>query len=467
MKPISMENLIKAVNGTALTGGNGTVSLVTTDSREIVPGSLFVCIPGEKADGHSFLGQALEKGAEAALLERLPETDIIRSWMEAGKTLIRVEKSEQALMDLAEDYLAQFDVLRIGVTGSVGKTSTKEMVAKILESRYRTVKTEGNHNNNIGLPLTVFRVDDSTEAVVLEMGMDRPGEIHGLAKIVRPDVALITTIGTSHMERLGSREAICDEKCTVTDFMDEAGTLIINDDNDLLKARSFGGTYHLVRVGTEGETMQVTDIKPYPGGVSFRITADGETQDFVLPLPGAHNALNAGLAAAAGLLAGIPLKESAKALSALEDTSGNRLSVKDEGAFSVIDDTYNASPESMKAAIDTLMLEGSGRKVAILGDMFELGDTEKELHGMVGNYAGRMGVDCLIAVGKNAMYIAAEYVQMRESSVCKYYETKEECIAELPELIRKGDTVLVKASRGMHLEEIIKALETIGKEKTE
>ena len=359
--------------------------------------------------------------------------------------------------------LAGFDVLRVAVTGSVGKTTTKEMAAKILESRYRTVKTEGNHNNNIGLPLTVFRVDETTEAVVLEMGMDRPGEIRGLAKIGRPDVALITTIGTSHMERLGSREAICEEKCSIADFMTASDTLIINDDNDLLHAREYGGDYHLIRVGTDGETVRIANARPCDGGngTEFDLTADGETQHFVLPIPGVHNAMNAALAASAGLVAGISLKESAKALAGLKDESGNRLSVRKAGAVSVIDDTYNASPESMKAAIDALMLRGEGRKVAILGDMFELGETEKELHGMVGNYAGRMVVDALYAVGHNAMYLAAEYVQMRENAVCKYYETKEELIEALPELIRPGDTVLVKASRGMHLEAVVRAIEEL------
>ncbi len=461
MRPITIETAIKAANGVKLTDGRGLITDVTTDSRKIVPGSLFVCIPGERVDGHDFLGQALEQGAVAAYCEKLPAPDVVRKWLEAGHALIRVDSTEQALMDLAEAYLSAFDVLRVGVTGSVGKTTTKEMVARILESRYRTVRTEGNHNNNIGLPLTVFRVDETTEAVVLEMGMDRPGEIRGLAKIVRPDIALITTIGTSHMERLGSREAICEEKCSITSFMDGSCTLIINDDNDLLRARRYDGAYHLVRVGTEGETVRVSNAAAEPsGGISFDVTADGGTVRFSVPVPGLHNAMNAALAAAAGLLAGISLEESAAALQTLADTSGNRLSIRNAGAISLIDDTYNASPESMKAAIDTLMLQGSGRKVAILGDMFELGPREKQLHGMVGNYAGRMGVDLLLAVGTNAMYLAAEYVQMRENARCKYYETKEELIEALPELIEPGDTVLVKASRGMHLEAVVRALET-------
>ncbi len=461
MKPITIETAIKAADGVRLTDGAGLITDVTTDSRRIVPGSLFVCLQGERADGHEFLGQALEQGAVAAYGEKLPAPEVVRRWLEAGRTLIRVDSTEQALMDLAESYLAGFDVLRIGITGSVGKTTTKELTAAIVGSRYRTVRTEGNHNNNIGLPLTVFRVDETTEAVVLEMGMDRKGEIVGLSRIVRPDVALITTIGTSHLERLGSREAICEEKCSITTFMDSSSTLIINDDNDMLHARRYDGDYHLIRVGTDGETVRLSNVAPMKSGdgTEFDLTADGATQHFVLPIPGTHNALNAALAVSAGLVAGISMKEAATVLAGLRDTSGNRLSIRTAGTVQLIDDTYNASPESMKAAIDTLMLRGEGRKVAILGDMFELGASEKELHGMVGNYAGRMGVDALYAVGRNAMFLAAEYVQMRENAVCKYYETKEELIEALPELIEPGDTVLVKASRGMHLEEVVRALE--------
>jgi len=247
MKPTAIEKLIRAANGAALTGGSGTVTDVTTDSRTVKPGSLFVCIAGERADGHDYLDQALASGAEAAFCEKLPPAETVRNWLEAGKTLIRVSSGEQALMDAAEAYLAGFDILRVGVTGSVGKTTTKEMAARILESRCRTVRTEGNHNNNIGLPLTVFRIDESTEACVLEMGMDRPGEIRGLAKIVRPDIAIITTVGTSHMERLGSREAICREKCSIADFMDGSDTLVVNADNDLLGTHVYGGPYRLVR----------------------------------------------------------------------------------------------------------------------------------------------------------------------------------------------------------------------------
>jgi len=217
------------------------------------------------------------------------------------------------------------------------------------------------------------------------------------------------------------------------------------------------------RTVSSAEAFRVSDIREEEteeGFVTrFLLSADGKTVPFILPLPGAHNALNAGLAAAAAKTAGIPLEESAEALRTLEDTAGNRLSIRKAGDVSVIDDTYNASPESMKAAIDTLMLRGKGRKVAILGDMFELGKDEKKLHGMVGNYAGRMGVDLLLAVGKNAMFIAAEYVQMRENARCKYYETAEELIEALPELIRPDDTVLVKASRGMHLETVVRAIE--------
>lgn len=461
MKPITIEEILKATKGVDLTAfREGTVTNVVVDSRLAREGSLFVALPGEQTDGHCFLEKAVQSGAACALVSRMPEEATLRAAVEKHCPLIRVNNTEQALMDLAEWYLAQFGCLKVAVTGSVGKTSTKEMAARILETRYRTVKTEGNHNNNIGLPLTVFAVDAETEAVVLEMGMDKPGEIHGLAKVVRPDLAIITTIGTSHMEKLGSREAICEEKCSVTDYMDASCTLIINDTNDLLHSRFYGTaketneTYHLVRVAETDGTLLLQNAQEDADGISF--TLDGTA--FRLPLAGRHNAMNASLAAAAGLIAGISLEESAQALADFSETTGSRLKRIETEKYVILDDSYNASPESMKAAIDTLAVLGTGRKVAILGDMYELGSTEKALHGMVGNYAARMQVDLLLAVGQNAKYMAAEFVQETKNGQCKYYETKEECVSELPETLQTGDTILLKASRGMALETILKEI---------
>ncbi|MBE6036879.1 MAG: UDP-N-acetylmuramoyl-tripeptide--D-alanyl-D-alanine ligase [Clostridiales bacterium] len=355
MKTITVENIVKAVDGALLTGGAaGTVSSVAVDSRKVTQGTLFVALPGERADGHDFLKAAMDAGCTAALVSKKPE-GVLAEALQKGIALIRVANTEQALMDLAAWYLTQFDLIKVGVTGSVGKTSTKEMVYRILSRRYKTIRNLGNFNNNIGLPLTAFNVEEDTEAAVFEMGMDRLGEIHGLAKIVRPDAGIITTVGISHLERLGSRENIRKAKLEIVDFMDAGCTLIVNGDNDMLASAEYTGPYHVMDIGLEGETLRLSNIVDRGmEGVDFTLSSSEESWNFHVPLPGAHNAHNAALAIAAGLCFEISPEEAAAGLAALTETE-KRLRVLEYKTRTVIDDTYNASPESMKAGIDTLM----------------------------------------------------------------------------------------------------------------
>ncbi len=461
MKEIKAIEIAEAVSGKLLNGDpNAVAAGVCIDSRKAERGQVFFALAGQRVDGHAYLEDAVMAGCSVLVVSNMDAT--VSAFAEnRGVVVIRVDNTEIALQDLAKYYLSLFPIRKIAVTGSTGKTTTKEMLYRILTEKYQTVRNLDNYNNLIGMPLSVFDIAEGTEAAVFEMGMDRPGEIHRLCDIVRPDIALITNIGLSHIEHLGSRENILKAKMEITDYFTEKNTLIINIDNDMLAALTPVRNYCTLTVGkTVGAYIRIEGLKDNgEDGIEFTLSAAGQSREFHLGLPGLHNASNAALAVAAALELGLSMEEAAHGLEKMSD-SDKRLHITEKNGIKVIDDTYNASPDSMRAAIDVLSGIRGNRRIAILGDMFELGENEAEYHFQIGEYASHAGINVVISVGKNARFIADGARNGETKAV--HFETKDLLLVVLAQWIRPGDVVLVKGSRGMAMEKIVAQLEKAG-----
>ena len=464
MRPFTVEEIIKAVDGTLVSGEKeNIVYRVCTDSRKAEPGDLFFPLKGENNDGHDFLGQVLEAGCRTIVVSdesKIPKQAFASQPGDAD--IIVVDDTTAALQALASYYLDCLPLKKkIAVTGSVGKTSTRDMLYYAASTSFKTGRNPKNFNNYFGLPLSIMDFEPDTEVAVLEMGMASAGEIETLARIARPDIAVITNIGVSHIENLGSREGILKAKLEVTCCFDENSVLIINADNDMLTLENVKGSYRVITVGTgENCDYRINDVCDFGDkGIEYTLCHEGKDYRIKLPVPGAHNAINASLAIAAAGLMGISPETAIKGFEQAELTE-KRLNIKKQGRIKVIDDTYNACPESMKSALNTLMstdVEDGGRRVAVLGDMFELGKESPAAHLEVGRYAVEKKPDLLIAVGKDAEYIAQGAEPLGDGHVLRY-ETREDLEKEVHEIIRPGDTVLVKASRSMEMEKTVKEI---------
>ena len=464
MRPFTVEEIIKAVGGTLVSGEKeNIVYRVCTDSRKAEPGDLFFPLKGENNDGHDFLGQVLEAGCRTIVVSdesKIPKQAFASQPGDAD--IIVVGDTTAALQALASYYLDCLPLKKkIAVTGSVGKTSTRDMLYYAASTSFKTGRNPKNFNNYFGLPLSIMDFEPDTEVAVLEMGMASAGEIETLARIARPDIAVITNIGVSHIENLGSREGILKAKLEVTCCFDENSVLVINADNDMLTLENVKGPYRVITVGTgENCNYRINDVCDFGDkGIEYTLCHEGKDYRIKLPVPGAHNAINASLAVAAAGLMGISPETAIKGFEQAELTE-KRLNIKKQGRIKVIDDTYNACPESMKSALNTLMstdVEEGGRRVAVLGDMFELGKESPAAHLEVGRYAVEKKPDLLIAVGKDAEYIAQGAEPLGDGHVLRY-ETREDLEKEVHEIIRPGDTVLVKASRGMEMEKTVKEI---------
>ena len=464
MRPFTVEEIIKAVDGTLVSGEKeNIVYRVCTDSRKAEPGDLFFPLKGENNDGHDFLGQVLEAGCRTIVVSdesKIPKQAFASQPGDAD--IIVVGDTTAALQALASYYLDCLPLKKkIAVTGSVGKTSTRDMLYYAASTSFKTGRNPKNFNNYFGLPLSIMDFEPDTEVAVLEMGMASAGEIETLARIARPDIAVITNIGVSHIENLGSREGILKAKLEVTCCFDENSVLIINADNDMLTPENVKGPYRVITVGTgENCDYRINDVCDFGDkGIEYTLCHEGKDYRIKLPVPGAHNAINASLAVAAAGLMGISPETAIKGFEQAELTE-KRLNIKKQGRIKVIDDTYNACPESMKSALNTLMstdVEEGGRRVAVLGDMFELGKESPAAHLEVGRYAVEKKPDLLIAVGKDAEYIAQGAEPLGDGHVLRY-ETREDLEKEVHEIIRPGDTVLVKASRSMEMEKTVKEI---------
>lgn len=476
MKELTIRQIAEGSKGQLVRGAeDDAVKKIVIDSRNAKQGDLFVAIIGENQDGHIYAKKAAEAGCRAFLLsdDKVIE-ELSDSCREAN--IVKVPNTTKGLQELSRYYLNLFDVRRVAVTGSTGKTTTKEMLYAVLSQKYRTVRNLGNFNNEIGMPLTAFMVEEDTEAVVFEMGMSSFGEIHTLADIVRPELAVITNIGTSHIEYLKTRENILKAKMEITDFMNEDNVLIINSDNDLLTTKSvsacmqekyrenykYGGNFDIITAGENEKADCRLSQREDRGdnGISFRLTCRGETQDFELPLLGNHNGLNAMLAVAAGVTFGISMKEAAEALAKLEPES-RRLKIEEIKGVKLIDDTYNASPDSMMAALDVLMSVEGRRKVAILADILEMGDVAEDYHRSVGEYASQKKTDVIISIGQNAKFIAEGARAVTGAGRIIWHETKEPLLDAISQIVKPGDVVLVKGSNGMKMTEVADAIRSL------
>lgn len=456
MKNMTLKNIAGACGGRLFGGGEDLeIAGAVTDSRLVEKDFLFFAIQGERVDGHQFIPQVMEKGAACAVCEKAP----ISGEGKAAGPYILVEDVKKAMQDIAAFYRSGLSIPIVGITGSVGKTSTKEFIAAVLGEKYHVLKTDGNYNNEIGVPLTLFRIREEHEAAVIEMGINHFGEMHRLSRMAAPDIVVMTNIGDCHLEALGSREGILKAKSEIFDFMRKDGTVIVNGDDELLSGIKEINKKTTVTFGKDKNNIC------YASGICAKGLFGTEAQihipsgDFKveIPLPGEHMVYNALAAAAVGETLGLTASEIAAGIASVRPTAGRSNLIRC-GDRVVIDDCYNANPVSMCAAVD-LLAWADTRKVAILGDMFELGENAEKLHGDVGRHAAKRRIDVIICVGELSAEMAkeAEAANTGESEVF-YYPEKEILLRELERLILPGDTILVKASHGMGFAEIVERL---------
>ncbi len=447
MKPISISDILRATSGTLLCGRESeTVSAICTDTRTLSQGGLFVPLVGERFDAHDFIDAAFADGCSAALTAR---EDVKKE-----KTMIHVTDTRRALGDLAAFYRQQFNIPVVAVTGSVGKTTVKELTAAVLSSQLNVLKTAGNFNNEIGLPLTLFRLDDSHQIAITEMGMSGFGEIDTLASIATPDIGIMTNIGVSHIEKLGSQENIYKAKSELFRHIKPDGTVILNYDDPILRAHRHEIPCKTITVGLSPDCdVTAKDIMSQADRVSFTIICGDDAVPVTLAFPGEHNVINALLACAAGLCVNISLVDAAKALETYVPAD-RRMQLIDCSGITVINDCYNAAPDSMRAALKVLCAQ-SGRKIAVLGDIKELGEHTKPAHTAIGQFAAELKIDALFTLGEFGKMIADGALSggMSVDCVFSFDDITQLCDA-LANYLKQGDTVLVKASRAMQLERV-------------
>ncbi len=443
MIPLKFKEAAAAVKSTTVL--EGSFDSVCTDTRKITRGSLFIAIKGENFDGHDFAQKAIESGAEAVLCEK--DCGL-------GEKQILVESTRLALLDLAGYYRSLFKIPVIGITGSVGKTTTKEMTHAVMSAKYNTLKNEGNLNNEIGVPLTLFRLEPSHEAAVIEMGMSGFDEISRMTKAVKPDLAVISNIGVSHIEKLGSREGILRAKLEILHGMRENAPVILNADDDMLITVR-PGAHPVVYYGIENEKsdFKAFDITSKENETELTAGFKGGSGRVSLPFPGRHNVYNALAAVAAGSFFGI---EPLKGFEALKNyvPAGMRQRINKKFGMTFIEDCYNASPDSQAAALAVLGSMNAKRKIAVIGDMLELGDVSEKAHNEVGKKAAENGVDAVFTYGERSLE-TAKGARNGNVPLVKSFLDKEELAKELIAWLRPEDAVLFKASRGMKLEDVI------------
>jgi UDP-N-acetylmuramoyl-tripeptide--D-alanyl-D-alanine ligase len=452
MDPTNIEKIAQWAGGRLAAGdAQDTVTIVCTDSRALKAGDLFVALRGDKFDGHAFTAEAAKRGAAGAIVEEYPAD------LPSGFAVIVVSDTLRALQQLAAKYCRTLPLQVIGLTGSNGKTTTKDLTAAVLGQNFQVTKTEGNFNNHIGLPLTLLRARGSDQVGVFEMGMNHPGEIAPLAALAAPEVGIITNVGMAHIEFMGSREAIAHEKGMLAEALPPSGTLILSahdDFNDVIAARTKADVV-LAGIG-KGEVF-ASDLRPHSGGTKFILHADGRTAAAELAVPGEHMVRNAVLAVATGRVFGLSLEECAAGLKQLRLTKG-RLEQKVIRGLQVIDDTYNANPDSVAAALHTLAsMPAAGRRIAVLGRMGELGVEAERGHRLVGEVAAKAHLDGVIGVGPETQWITEEAWRGGVEKVV-HVDSTEEATKVLRDFARAGDLVLIKGSRSARMERIVEGL---------
>lgn len=435
------------------------VHAIAIDSRQIGEGDLFVATKGERVDGHSFIGQVMEKGALCVVSEK----ELTKEDFPTGTEpcYIKVTDSFQALKDMATFYRQQLSIPVVGITGSVGKTSTKEMIAGVLSAKYNVLKTAGNFNNEVGLPLTVFRIRPEHEVAVLEMGISDFGEMSRLTAIAKPDICVITNIGQCHLENLGTRDGILKAKTEIFEGLSENGSAILNGaDDKLITVKEVHGKSPLFFDSKDCFASDITSKGIF--GTECILHLEGEEIRAQIGVPGVHQVANAMAAVRVAKLLGLTIEEMERGIAQVEAIGGRNHIIRGE-KITIIDDCYNANPVSMKAGIDLLDLANT-RKVAILGDMFELGTDSDQLHQGVGEHAAKTNLDVVICIGENAKWIAKgakeKAQELNNEKLCVYhFENKEMFLEQKETILKQQDTILLKASHGMHFETMLECLE--------
>lgn len=447
MRRLTVSELLTATGGTLLAGGeSAAVTSVSTDSRKAGEGALFIPLTGERFDGHDYIDKALALGAAGCLCARTPAAFL------PDKFYIAVPDTRLALKTLASWYRGQFDIPVVQITGSVGKTTTKEMIASVVSQRYRTLKTAENFNNDIGTPLTLLGLDDTYEAAVIETGMDHFGEIRYLGEMVRPHIAVITNIGDAHIEFLGSREGILKAKSEIFENLDADGVAILNGDDALLDTVAL--PQRIVRCGESAHAdVRVSALRDRGiDGIACTVTTERAEYQLNIPAPGRHMIYAASLAVAVGEELGLSVPEIERGV-ALYEPAGSRMRVhRLSGDRRLLDDCYNANPQSMSAALRVLAAS-EGKKIAVLGDMKELGELTESAHRAMGELCALLGIDRVIAVGEYARGIADAAHESAE-----WYPDAESAVDAARAAFTEGSVLLCKASHSMHLEKIVEEL---------
>ncbi|MBJ8028832.1 UDP-N-acetylmuramoyl-tripeptide--D-alanyl-D-alanine ligase [Bacillus cereus group sp. N21] len=453
----TLKQVEQMVMGAGLAGKyvNETVQGVSIDTRKITTGNLYIPIQGDRFDGHSFVEKAIENGAVATLWKKNVQNPPVNI------PVIFVEDTLEALQTLAKSYRDQLDVKVIGVTGSNGKTSTKDIVTSLLATKFKVQKTEGNFNNHIGLPLTILSLEENTEMAVLEMGMSSRGEIEFLSKLARPNAAIITNIGEAHLMDLGSRDAIAEAKLEIVTGLQDGGVFVYNGDEPLL-------TNRVPSMNLAAETITFGDARAnnyYPTSVTLQATGtyfkmnQDENIVFYLPVLGKHNVYNTLASMAIAKYFGVTWEEMKRGLLTLQMTGMRMEIVKTENGLTIINDAYNASPTAMEAAFHLMNgLDGFSKKIVVLGDMLELGDQEVQFHYEVGKLIDPARISYVFTYGRLGAQIAEGAKINFPNERVKVYDNKEELVKNLQAVVDVKDVVLVKASRGMKLEEVITML---------
>ena len=447
MTPCTAREICAAVGGTLLQDSGAPVTGVTTDSRAVQPGQLFIPLVGERFDGHAYIAKALDGGAAGCLTAAAPETLL------PGKLYIQVADTRLALKALASWYRNKFDLPVVQVTGSAGKTTTKEMIASVLSQRYNTLRTEGNFNNDIGAPLTLLRLMPEHQAAVIETGTNHFGEIRYLGEMVRPDIAVITNVGDAHIENLGNtRQGILRAKCEIFENLTPEGVAVLNGDDELLNTVTLPQTILRCGVG-DGCGVRVTDIDDRGlEGVACTVTIEGEHYRLTTSAPGRYMVYPMAMAAAIGRRLGLTGEEIAAGVAAYTTVGSRMHLIRLPGERLVIDDCYNANPQSMAEGLRMLAASPAQHRVAVLGDMGELGQLTAQAHRDMGALTRRLGLTA-VAVGEKMHALTETDPQ------AQWFATVEEAMPAIRQLFTPGTAVLVKASHAMHFERIVKELE--------
>ena len=448
MKRFTLDEIAISCNGEFVgndSDKNITITSVERDSRQIKDGSLFLAIKGERVDGHDYISKCYDSGAVCSICEKAPEN--------VTKPYILVDSTLEAVKKIAKAYREKFDIPVVGVSGSVGKTSTKEMLYAVLSQKYKTHKTQGNLNNELGVPLTLLAMEEDTEVAIIEMGISDFGEMTRLSEMAQPTICVLTIIGCCHLENLGDRDGVLRAKTEMFKNARPNSEFILNGDDDkLYSVADVNGKKPIYFGFSSDNDYYAQDIENNgEGGISCALCFDGKRLDVKIPAIGNYMVSNALAAVAVGRLLGLSDEQLINGVGAYK-TVGSRANVINTGRIRIIDDCYNANPTSVKASLDTLA-NFSGRKVAILGDMKELGENELKLHYETGEYA-KSKADAVIAVGPLAQELA-------KGADGEWFDSVEQLKNAIPAIINEGDTVLVKASHSMHFEEIVAFLKEI------